>query len=84
MAARRRTTRKSTSRRSGGYSRGYGARRSSRRTAAPRRRASARSGRAGTQRIVIEFAGAAPVRDGMEGLGLTKKPAPPARNKPRL
>lgn len=49
---------------------------------APARRSRGRSAPARQQRIVIEFAGAAPVRE--TGLGLNVKQAPAPRLKPKL
>lgn len=83
--SRSRTTRSARgSRRSNGRST---TRRTSRvRRAAPRRasRARGRSTAPRQQRLVIEFAGASPVRDAVEGLGVQYKPAGPVRVKPRL
>lgn len=84
---RRRTTSRSSNRSRSGYGRST-ARRTTRARRAPARR-STRSGRSSRsaprqQRIVIEFAGASPVREAVEGLGVQYKPAGPVRVKPKL
>lgn len=83
MAKRRRSTRKVSGRRTGGYKRGSTAR-PARSQYAPARRAPRRARKSAPrqQRIVIEFAGAAPVRE--DGFGLSLKPAKGPRLKPRL
>lgn len=89
----KRTTRrgKSTARRSGGSSRGYGGRKSavrSYRRSAPRKLAGRGRSRSAarapqTVRIVLEHAGAAPVREGQQvDIGMKVAKAP--RLKPRF
>lgn len=87
MAARR-SRRRSAPRRSTYRSRGgYGSRRpAARRSSVSRRRPATRRRSGGgtrTQRIVVEFAGAAPVREG-DVVGLTKKVTAAPRLKPKL
>ena len=78
--------RRKSARRGAGRSRGgYSSRRSTARRSAPRRRSSVSRRRSAprTQRIVVEFAGASPVREG-DVIGLTKKVAAAPRLKPKL
>jgi len=80
---RRSAPRRSTYRSRSGYSRGRSAARGgavSRRRPANKRRS---GGGPRTQRIVVEFAGAAPVREG-DVVGLTKKVTAAPRLKPKL
>lgn len=80
-SGRRKGTRRSAGRSRGGYS----GRRSTTRRSAPRRRSAVSRRRSAprTQRIVVEFAGATPVREG-DVIGLTKKVAAAPRLKPKL
>ena len=85
MAYRSAGRRKSAGRGAGRSRGGYSSRRSTARRSAPRRRSSVSRRRSAprTQRIVVEFAGASPVREG-DVIGLTKKVAAAPRLKPKL